>query len=62
MCDELCARDCVSDDVWGRLAAVHAPDVLVELVVVAGFYRLVSGFLNTMGVQLDAGVPGWPGE
>ncbi|MEY4044721.1 MAG: hypothetical protein RL644_989, partial [Actinomycetota bacterium] len=51
-----------SDDVWGRLAAVHAPDVLVELVVVAGFYRLVSGFLNTMGVQLDAGVPGWPGE
>jgi hypothetical protein len=41
---------------------VHAPDVLVELVVVAGFYRLVSGFLNTMGVQLDAGVPGWPGE
>lgn len=62
MCDELCAGDCVSDDVWGRLAAVHAPDVLVELVVVAGFYRLVSGFLNTMGVQLDVGVPGWPGE
>jgi hypothetical protein len=33
---------------------------LVELVVTAGFYRLVSGFLNTMGVQLDEGVPGWP--
>jgi hypothetical protein len=28
--------------------------------VVAGFYRLVSGFLNSAGVQLDDGVPGFP--
>ena len=34
---------------------------LVELLLTAGFYRLVSGFLNSAGVQLDAGVPGWPG-
>ena len=33
---------------------------LVELVMVAGTYRLVSGFLNTMGVELDADTPGWP--
>ena len=33
---------------------------LVELLVVAGFYRLVSGFLNSAGVQLDDGVPGFP--
>jgi hypothetical protein len=33
---------------------------LVELVICAGFYRLVSGFLNTMGIPLDDGVPGWP--
>ena len=33
---------------------------LVELLMVAGFYRLVSGFLNSAGVQLDPGVPGFP--
>ncbi len=33
---------------------------LVELLVVAGFYRLVSGFLNSTGVQLDDGIPGFP--
>ena len=33
---------------------------LIELVIVAGFYRMVSGFLNTMGVELDPGVPSWP--
>ena len=32
----------------------------MELIVVAGFYRLVSGFLNSAGVQLDSGVPSWP--
>ena len=26
----------------------------------AGCYRTVSGFLNSAGVQLDDGVPGWP--
>jgi hypothetical protein len=34
---------------------------LVELLVLAGFYRLVSGFLNSAGVQLDDGIPGFPG-
>jgi hypothetical protein len=26
------------------------------------FYRMVSGLLNSCGVALDDGVPGWPGE
>jgi hypothetical protein len=42
------------------LAARWPDDALVELLVVAGFYRLVSGFLNSTGVQLDEGVPGFP--
>ena len=25
-----------------------------------GCYRVVSGMLNSCGVQLDDGVPGWP--
>ena len=61
MCDDLCADDCVSDAVWSRLRGHWNESELVELVMVAGTYRLVSGFLNTMGVQLDEDVPGWPG-
>jgi 4-carboxymuconolactone decarboxylase len=60
LADELCADDCVSDATWARLASRWDDAALVELVVVAGFYRLVSGFLNSAGVQLDPGVPGWP--
>lgn len=62
MCDDLCADDCVSDATWGRLTGDWNEAELVELVMVAGTYRLVSGFLNTMGVQLDADTPGWPGS
>lgn len=60
MCDDLCADDCVSDPVWSDLRSHWNDAELVELVMVAGTYRLVSGFLNTMGVQRDSGVPGWP--
>jgi hypothetical protein len=32
----------------------------MEFIFAALGYTLVSGFLNTFGVQLDEGVPGWP--
>lgn len=60
LADDLCADDCVSDATWKALQQRWDEAALVELVCVAGMYRLVSGFLNTMGVQLDDGVPGWP--
>jgi 4-carboxymuconolactone decarboxylase len=60
MADDLCAEDCVSDATWARLASTWSEAQLVELLVLGGFYRLVSGFLNSAGVQLDPGVPGWP--
>jgi len=58
--DELCQMNVVSDATWAKLAARWSEAELIELVVCMGFYRLVSGFLNTMGVELDEGVPGWP--
>ncbi|MEM9036348.1 MAG: carboxymuconolactone decarboxylase family protein [Actinomycetota bacterium] len=60
LADDLCARDCVSEATWTALTERWNEAELVELVVCAGFYRLVSGFLNTFGVPLDDGVPGWP--
>ena len=60
LADDLCQEDCVSDATWAELAKTWTDAQLVELVVCAGFYRMVSGFLNSAGVQLDEGVPGWP--
>lgn len=60
MSDELCSDNCVSDATWTRLSSRWNEAELTELVMVAGTYRLVSGYLNTMGVQLDAQTPGWP--
>ena len=60
MADELCAHDCVGDSTWAALAERYTEEQLVELLMLAGYYRMISGFLNSAGVQLDEGVPGWP--
>lgn len=60
LADDLHEDDCVGDDTWAQLSNRWNDAELVELLVVAGFYRLVSGFLNSTGVQLDDGVPGFP--
>ena len=58
--DDLCRDDCVSDATFAQLTSRWNEAEVMELIVVAGFYRLVSGFLNSAGVQLDTGVPSWP--
>lgn len=58
--DELCATNDVSDATWKELEGHFGPAEVVELLVVAGFYRLVSGYLRAARVPLDDGVPGWP--
>jgi alkylhydroperoxidase family enzyme len=60
MSDDLCADNYVSQQTWEKLRRDWKEDELIELAMVAGTYRLVSGFLNTMGVELDAQTPGWP--
>lgn len=60
MVDDLCADDVVSEPTWQRLTDRWSEDELLELLVVAGYYRLVSGVLNTVGVALEPDTPGWP--
>jgi 4-carboxymuconolactone decarboxylase len=60
MVDDLCADDCVSDTTWAALAGRWTDEQLVELLMLVGYYRMISGFLNSTGVQLDDGVPGFP--
>ena len=60
LADDLHADDCASDETWASLASRWSEPELIELVLLAGFYRMVSGFLNSTGVELDEGVPGFP--
>jgi 4-carboxymuconolactone decarboxylase len=58
--DDLYVDDCVTDATWAEASRHFSAADLVHLLAAAGCYRLVSGFLNSAGVQLDDGVPGWP--
>jgi alkylhydroperoxidase family enzyme len=60
LADELCAEDIVSEPTWNALAARYDDAQMLELVMLAGFYRMVSGVLNSVGVSLESGVTGWP--
>jgi alkylhydroperoxidase family enzyme len=60
MSDELCRDDMVSDETWTLLVKRWPDTTLLELLVLAGYYRLVSGMLNSAGVALEASTPGWP--
>lgn len=60
MTDDLCADDCISAPTFAKLQERWNEAEVMELTVTAGFYRLVSGFLNSMGVELDDGVPDFP--
>lgn len=60
MADDLHTDDCVSDATWAELVARWSTPEVMEFVMAALCYRVVSGFLNTCGVELDEGVPGWP--
>ncbi len=62
MADDLYTDDCVSDATWAELSARFTVPEIMEFVTSALTYRVVSGFLNSFGVELDEGVPGWPGE
>jgi 4-carboxymuconolactone decarboxylase len=60
MADDLRADFCVTDETWAELTARWSTPEVTEFVMATMCYMFVSGFLNTMGVELDDGVPGWP--
>ncbi len=49
--DELNATATVSDELWARLAAEWTPSQLVELLVLAGWYRLIAQVINAARVE-----------
>jgi alkylhydroperoxidase family enzyme len=58
--DELYYDAFITDATWNALAKRYNQQQLMDVVATVGQYNLVSMFLNSFGVQLDEGVPGFP--
>ena len=54
LCDELHASATVSEALWQELAAVYTREQLVELVVLAGLYHVISFATNAFALPLEA--------
>jgi 4-carboxymuconolactone decarboxylase len=51
LADELHEACMVSDELWAELAERFSDDQLLELVITAGWYRLLSYVINAAGVE-----------
>lgn len=58
--DELHADACLSDETWAALAARYDERQLIELPMLVGHYHMLAYALNSLGVQREEGVPGFP--
>lgn len=57
--DELDADCFIADATWAALARTYDEQQLMDLMMTVGNYRALAGMLNSTGVQLDDGVPGF---
>jgi alkylhydroperoxidase/carboxymuconolactone decarboxylase family protein YurZ len=58
--DEMAAAAQLCDETWAALSAAYSVAQLEEIVLLPGFYRMMAGFINTVGVELEPGVVNWP--
>lgn len=58
--DELYHDAIISDATWNTLSERYDEKQLMDVVFTVGQYNMISWMLNSFGVQLDEGVPGFP--
>lgn len=58
--DELYTDAFISDDTWKALSENYDIKKLMDLIFTVGTYNLISMFLNSIGVQLEEGIKGFP--
>lgn len=58
--DELHDDACIGDATWAALAERYDERQLIEIPMLVGHYHLVAFTLNSLGVQLEPGVGGFP--
>ena len=59
-CDELHADSRIADATWAALSAHYDAKQLLDVLFTIGQYTLVSMVLNSLGVQPEPGLPGFP--
>ena len=57
--DELHEHALISDATWKKLTERYDTQQMIDLIFAVGQYNLVSMALNSLGVQLDEGIPGF---
>jgi 4-carboxymuconolactone decarboxylase len=62
LADELYETNDVSDELWALLAERFADDQLLELIVTAGWYRLLSYVINAARIPLEPWAARFPGR
>ena len=59
-CDELCSDHDLSDGTWAALSEIYDVKQLIELTLLVGHYVMLAGMLNSLRVQREPGVVGFP--
>lgn len=54
MCDELHRTCSLSDRLWTELRREYSEEAVLELLMVAGFYRTISYLTNALRLPLEA--------
>ena len=60
LCDELHETCAVGDELWSQLAERYRDDQLLELLVIAGWYRLIAGVINALAIEREPWVARFP--
>jgi 4-carboxymuconolactone decarboxylase len=60
LADELHATTDVSNELWAELKQRWSDEQILELIVTAGWYRLLSGIINATGLELEAWAERFP--
>jgi len=58
--DELCADDDLTDVTWAEAVDHWSEAEVIEVLLLAGNYRMLAGFLNACRVEPDPGLEGFP--
>ncbi|MDO8330627.1 MAG: carboxymuconolactone decarboxylase family protein [Fluviicoccus sp.] len=57
-CDEMHKERMISDSTWKMLNAHFSERLLLEILMLIGFYEGLAGVLNSVGIPLDAALEG----
>lgn len=55
-CDDICVGECIQDHTWQDICRYFGAPIRVEITMLVGHYRMIAGFLNSSGLQLEPAI------